>query len=100
MTTPADLLDLAADVIETRGWCQRAWEDPEGKVCLLGAINVADQLIHNGRLSSVGEEATTAVRRHLNGFTLIWNDWPGRTEFEVIDALRLTAKDLRNEAKP
>ncbi len=35
------ILHKAADVIETRGWCKFTREDPDGKVCLIGAVGVA-----------------------------------------------------------
>ena len=85
--TPQEVLLKAAEYIEEHGWCQHAFGEPDGRVCLEGAIN---------RTAYNGSERDAAVRRmigHLNGQTpAFWNDMRGRTKEEVIAALREAAK--------
>lgn len=98
----ADLLEQAADLLETEGWCQMTLRNPEGARCAVGALH---KISGNTRLKRAAQE-WLAMR--LNIFALanmyvgaqlvLWNDSPGRTIDEVIDLFKETAKDLRNEA--
>jgi hypothetical protein len=102
--TVADALDAAADKIERDGWYQgdffpgagEAWgsEGAVGKpVCVMGALfsvctnadRFVDWDLNNQATLQLGEVANT-------GSLAQWNDTPGRTEQEVLDALRLAAK--------
>lgn len=109
MSTPtpeqtADDLDAAADILITDGWCQGQYSDEQGRVCALGAIGKA--IIGNayGHLTS----DATAEARYQAAIGAVaayradsvygipeWNDEPGRTEDDVHDLLRNTAKQLR-----
>lgn len=94
----ADVLEAAAEVIEVKGWCQKESVDGEGRVCVLGAVQSADLLNRH----PLTVRAMRALRNRLglvqNYDVIAWNDRPGRTEGEVLDLLKHTAKDLRNEA--
>lgn len=93
MSTPtevADALDAAADYIEVHGWCQGAFRTDDGKVC---AIHAIVEVASAKRAVMLG--AASALSAFVGG-VLVFNDEEGRTEFEVIDAMRLTAKDLRS----
>lgn len=112
----ADVLEYAADVVLPRdGWCQNEMVSPDGRVCLSGALaRAALELTEDvGCPEEIWSKYTSgaydlwgrsllAVEKTVDveavGWVPEWNDAPGRTEGEVSDALRLTAKGLRNEA--
>ena len=56
----ADLLDLAADNLEIRGWCRGAMLTPDGHVCAVGAIDHAYRVNTTTR-----DTATTALAEVL-----------------------------------
>lgn len=110
----ADILDGAADVIERDGWHQGDYGAPgkqdqqpiEGQpVCALGAIRVARRL--DVRWSAAAAawfggiddhpavEALAQTTGIKVGGVHKWNDAPERTKQEVLDALRLAAKNER-----
>jgi hypothetical protein len=106
----ADRLDGAADWIETYGWIQRHFRIGN-QVCALGAISASqDEQVRLSDLvrgaTSINGIAVRALRDQIGipGATIYsrtitqWNDQPDRTEFEVINALRAAAKELRNRA--
>jgi hypothetical protein len=85
--TTRDVLLHAALLIEERGWNQGSYQQ-DGRLCLLGAINLAQ----TGRHDKWNDmEATLAVRGVLPTSCGDWNDAPGRTAAEVIAALRAAA---------
>lgn len=101
-TEVADVLDAAAEVIERDGWCQNRLRTNDGRVCLVGAV---DRVARERSTGSHGwwdvpscKAAVEAMFKSLNREPKDFNDDTGRTKFEVIDALRHCAKDLRNEA--
>jgi hypothetical protein len=102
----ADILDGAADVIERDGWHQGAYSAaPTGEwegsapACVLGAMNRAAGRNFWGDLL---EAARRALGEAVGGGGLFhftdWNDAPERTKQEVLDALRLAAKNERRLA--
>jgi hypothetical protein len=110
----ADILEKAAEVLETRGWCQYTYEAPSGEVCAIGAVRTAvwgapllmcvsreivqeDYSKANGALKALADHVNFQYWPEIGAF---WNDAPGRTKEEVIDAFKHAAKDLRNNAKP
>lgn len=89
---PAERLLLlnAADLIERRGFCQGTRQDGSGQLCILGAISVA----HNGDPYSQysTDPAGELVRAQLGGKSPApWNNEPGRTKEEVVEAVRTAA---------
>jgi hypothetical protein len=107
----ADLADAAADVIMINGHHRGGiWPVPTGEtlawrpgrpVCLIGALMVAQGLFRPGyhRVDgAVTQRAAilVAVRDQIHcSNPLSWNDRAERTADEVIEALRGTAKTLR-----
>lgn len=112
----AEILNKAADVIETRGW-HRGSFTPDGTlenptdpktcpVCVLGAINVAAgraaelDLTDRGTAQAAAEQlaAYLGLTYRLYRYTLVevlgdeWNDSAAADEAEVITALREAAK--------
>lgn len=108
MTTPmnlaaADLLDRAAGRVE-RGWTQHVYaKDQHGSAvdprfkgavlwCAVGAL-ACDRA--SGR---VAEYAELSLMRATHQPISVWNDTFGRTQAEVVAAMRETAKRLRGDA--
>lgn len=87
--TPQETLLAAARYIEEHGWCQGSWSQPDGSVCLWGALR-AIVVGDHGSFSREDWEPL-AERLPLGKFAAAWNDEPGRTEAEVIAALRAAA---------
>lgn len=118
MNDPAEILEAAAAYIDAHGWTQhemygrRVGNEPPS-ACLVGAIReAAVQLV--GPIKPIepfwGEGALTrpswkaylqaidAICAHLglHAETIAdWNDQPVRTEASVTEALRRSAKELR-----
>lgn len=94
----AKVLDAAHDVLLTEGWIRKAIRTEDG-YCAMGAIHEgAKRLGH----MSWGRPTTQALAAHLDSggkyidIIPLWNDMPNRTIDDVLDALRLTAKRLRD----
>ena len=96
------LLLKAAEVIEERGWAQEWMEDPQDRVCLLGALNIAAY----GKVyswwqafwpSRARQRASRELRAYLqqnycDSSIAVWNDSRFRNKQEVLDVLRKVAK--------
>jgi len=101
----ADVLEQAADLIETVGWIQGSEEQRDNGIvigyCAIGAMRAV-----NCGILSATEHALGNWLWGLPNHVIIhrgvanWNDQPGRRAAEVIDAMKSCAKDLRNEAVP
>lgn len=97
--TPATVSEIclrAAEVIRERGWCQMDYKNDQGNVCTLGALSVAvgkDPVCTVDYLQIA--DSIGAMKVHLQlGFgeaIAHWNDKPGRTVEQVINALEETA---------
>lgn len=106
--TPADIklepwqeiLLKAADILKERGWTQDAFTKRGGSVCLLGALNRADNLAADGcsvlkgsgRLGVQFTEARILAEAKIIeniyiGSIPCWNDNDGRTKKDVLDVL-------------
>lgn len=111
MITKADVLETAADILDVPGgWCQGTlftyadpirspWQSQVVSACLVGGIKLAlmkltgredDKFFHGAVYKAVIDQLGTD---HVAG----WNDHYDRTQGEVVDLLRRTAKDLRND---
>ena len=92
--TDADILLNAARIIEEFGWCQGTWTDGAGHLCLEGAVRVA---LGDRPNSTKFTDAFTFVRvlgrveRVVGTRPARWNDTPGRTQAQVVAALRAAA---------
>lgn len=117
----AELLETAADLIESVGHVKGLYEAREAGALLLGkggrkvvgycavgaicaAYNPVERHFDAHRVRAginalhhtvfeTGPQTQTGL-----GNIALWNDTPGRTPGQVIDALKLAAKDLRNAA--
>lgn len=97
----ADVLDDAADYIEKHGWgigtaALRAENGVciEGALCRVQGIPLFDWTAGQTMPAYLALQATIGI----NGWLWGWNDDDGRTEQEVLDALRAAAKAERRLA--
>jgi hypothetical protein len=85
------LLDTA-DYIERHGWCQNVYQNGLGNVCIMGALS---RIVHRPVQLPEGRimEILPRLTKYL-GVTRVdsWNDAPGRTKEQVVDALRGAAR--------
>jgi hypothetical protein len=101
-----DVLYRAADLIDQRGLTKYCLVDHEGKLCTLGAINMAitGNPYYGGYCSdkekeNLLEETQNRIISRLSALNRIydvvdWNNRPERTKKEVVDALREVAAAL------
>ncbi len=89
----SEVYDDAALIIEQDGWTQGTARDEQGCVCMYGAIQLAYQ---NGP-HWVTVRHFLAIHLGVGGVPglIDWNDKPGRTKAEVIQALRDAAESAR-----
>ena len=91
----ADLVDDAADLIETDGWIQDA-EHTDLGYCMIGALRRASGFhIHMDGFSHFSSACEAIMNRMRINDIATWNDHDGRTKQEVLDNMRLVAKELR-----
>lgn len=85
------ILEEAAKVIETRGWCRRRYETADGRVCASMAMSVAMDALG---ADYVGEDgARRRMCREIDNDSIVhWNDKRGRTKDEVLAAFRQAAQ--------
>lgn len=105
MKTVADVLEEAAEFLETHRWIQDTDIETSSKgtpvgACLVGACWIVTDMSKTRRLGDLYIQTTVLLNSKLDGCAANWNDVKGRTKEEVVDFLKLTAKDLRNEADP
>lgn len=99
-------LELAADILDTTGWCQnRGYHD--GKRCVSSAIGAAAIELTSGErwadfqgmaytvMLHTVRDAHKAVYRVTGDELAAWNDTPGRTVEEVVATLRKAAARAR-----
>jgi hypothetical protein len=90
----ADVLDDAADLLEREGWIQRDDKTEHGR-CAVGALIETESehrwAARDRLLLEIGRSCRTNPTRRL----MIWNDAPGRTKQQVLDAFRAAAKQER-----
>jgi hypothetical protein len=116
----ADILEKAADLIQTVGHCKGSFSRwAAGDVasgptvvayCALGAIDAAGQndayilstpirvrsRRHNEAIDALGVELAGSIPFRGENVIAVWNDNEDRTPEEVIDLMKHVAKDLRN----
>lgn len=92
----ADVLDRAADLI-AKGWMQGDWGSFRGECfCAWGAIMFGESVMAG---ESERKAAHQFAKQHIGAPSLIsWNDTPGRTQAEVVQALREAAAKAREQS--
>jgi hypothetical protein len=85
------ILNDAAQYLETHGWCQGAMKYKDS-VCLFGAIDAVSNCFTKDD-SAIAYEINYRLRKIIGVRpTPHWNDAPERTKQEVIDMLRKAAQ--------
>ena len=74
-TDPADILEQAADLLETNGWCRGDFEDNAGRHCAVGAIRcVTGQQAVEQEIHEASTRLGTSPNLHLrNKFKEVMN---------------------------
>lgn len=108
----ASVLERAADRVE-RGWCQGVFGDRQGNVCVYGAVGVecgreidksdGSYFVDSHRPTNAAADLAHARMKAAIAYLAmprpdLWNDEPGRTQAEVVQALRDAAHRARKEA--
>jgi len=88
-----EILEKAADRVEA-GWCQGECVNADGDVCAVGALHAVVDSAGNPQYAV----AWGALCDEIDSAISVWNDAPGRTRYDVSDAMRRAAKTLANEA--
>lgn len=90
--TSVEVLQGMRDTLMERGWCQGTLQTWDNRVCLIGSLVHASEFNSQGYiairdiiLSGIGILDSLAKPRW--GDIIDWNDTPGRTFNEVIDAI-------------
>lgn len=92
----SDVLRRAADLMELHGHCKFIRRNDAGSMCILGAIETAQDR-YNSCDSSLTTQAARTIADVLNlentsrGDVADWNNLPERTGEEVIAVMRLAA---------
>jgi hypothetical protein len=110
--TPADLLEKAAEILETEGHIRGSYghHGPgfEGH-CAEGALRCAGKQLFGEKVYALTGpsdahvlhiDTQTVLISHLRQPVTTWNDRFARNADEVIDTFKHLAKDLRNEEEP
>ena len=87
----------AADYMEAHGHCKNTRYDPDGRVCLNGAIMAVrppppEWICGKWVWHEEGLRASLRVGAYLKTNPVEWNNAPERTGVEVIAALRAAAR--------
>lgn len=100
MKSDAEILNLAADLIEKNGHAHGRLITDDGRMCIAGAINMAvngDPCDWRGKthdlLSLVGQYALK-LKNYDSMNVVDWNNNPARTQASVVAALRETAQKV------
>jgi hypothetical protein len=97
----SEICDAAATLINERGWARGSYEDPDGRLCIMGALRRA--MHDNDATIEDVIRARIAVHYRLPKYApdvVIWNDQFARTQEEVTTIFRAAAQDLREGTPP
>ncbi len=93
----ADVLDVCVTTFTYHGWTQRVWRDYDGRLCALGAIDRAVNIL--GYDQSYYMKAKLAVQETIGEeYIVSWNDKNGQTREQVIQTFRDAAIKARPDA--
>lgn len=77
------------ELLEARGWCQGEATSPDGRHCIIGAL---DMVTHPAGGTDLYWDTQAFLRKVLGGSIAVWNDAPGRT-FEEVKAKLIEAEE-------
>jgi hypothetical protein len=98
-----DVIRRTKEVLLERGWCQNALEDAWGRVCLVGAFDVAtsgDVRMGPHRWTEDVLDAYDAIAGRCAGPWNCWNNAPERTFEEVVALLDEVLLQAAPEPEP
>lgn len=104
----ADVLERAADAIEVHGLGKGTYQNKQGNLCAVGALRYAATGETYTTRAALDPRVTLATRILANRVDVFgsplpsnrvfaWNDHKKRTAAEVVDAMKMASKDLRNQ---
>lgn len=109
MSKTGDILTAAIKLFETKGWCQYDLEDPQGRLCAVGAVNSVMSGVACSHLQAIDWDTRRAVMTALvahmpddwqqmpsmTALTLVvdYNNHPARTFEDMLDWFGKTAAD-------
>lgn len=107
MTTAAELIDKAIEVINEKGWCRGVLENKQGQVCTLGALEQARFQLNQERAAN---EVFAAIRAYVSAKHAIgevvaerspqcsniptWNDVYAESADDVIEVLKIARENI------
>ena len=96
------LLDDAAAILESSGWCQKAMYDEHGRYCMMGAIrqaaNSSPEIIPDAAIRKCDVELEWFLAREYETLTISeFNDTLAENAQEAIQALRDAAQYWREQ---
>ena len=93
----AKLARKTITVIEERGWCKHTNIDKQGRVCLLGAINIARGVEphDDNEWTPAGNTLYNAIQTEVNNYVTLWNDDKERRKGHVLRVLKTVADKLQ-----
>lgn len=91
------LLQEAIICLELYGWIQGSAQDEHGRHCMIGALDYAARrsLIQPLRKCDSYLRARWKLETIVGGCCMSWNDRPGRTVNQVLDAFSLAIESER-----
>lgn len=103
----AEIYEMCAEELATKGWVQGSMWGPMGSRCAFMVIVDCANTKTEASVPSVDilgtftnhlSRSESEFRRNVSPHPIVvWNDEPGRTKEEVIDAFIGCAKELRNK---
>jgi hypothetical protein len=90
----AELARKAVEVLRECGHAKGAYQEPDGRVCLVGALSVAAGVSPNAQTDLVRSVKYTITRMLGVVSTAVWNDAPDRTQADVEQILLQAAAAL------
>lgn len=88
--TDTEIRQKAASLVEEKGWLQGVLWGPKGEVCALGALLIAAEVPSLIEAPPFFEDLVANLEEEIDtGESLdVWNDKDGRTQQQVVAALR------------
>jgi hypothetical protein len=106
--TRAEVLLRAADYVRQLGWTRNTLQEPDGRVCVMGAINCAVLNSTTARkplferldfISDLASDVSRTATGYCDTGGLVdWNDTVATSAEEVILVLEQTAANLKADA--
>jgi hypothetical protein len=92
---PEQVIARARELIEERGWAQKKGKNAAGCMCIAYAVSEAAGYTYSDRIASANlyENSMTIIANKIGlrawYDVITWNDAPGRTREDILEALTL-----------